>query len=284
MQFQVRAGHVHHRIRSLGTLERTCTVPVCRSQLSPLTVRRSLSNGSASRQQCRRQSSTGVSCSYDPRDPRDDGFGFRGSRIPFNNREAWRQQERMREAVQQQLQQRPAWQTLLVPAAGIGLLTLLFGPILFGLLTAGLAIGAAVTFSAASLFLIFPLIAGAFMIGGLGFGLSAGAFVLSGIVASVFNLALVGAGLAAGFALTNSLIKSALPGAPSSSSDRARSGRQSPAATRRPEAEIDVEAEVRDAEEREAAAAAAEQLREFDALLAERERQRQIDQGMRWKP
>ena len=76
---------------------------------------------------CRRQSSTGVSCSYDPRDPRDDGFGFRGSRTPFNNREAWRQQERMREAVQQQLQQRPAWQTLLVPAAGIGLLTVLFG-------------------------------------------------------------------------------------------------------------------------------------------------------------
>ncbi|CAL8472320.1 g11863 [Coccomyxa elongata] len=186
----------------------------------------------------------------------------------------------MREAVQQQLQQRPAWQTLLVPAAGIGLLTLLFGPILFGLLTAGLAIGAAVTFSAASLFLIFPLIAGAFMIGGLGFGLSAGAFVLSGIVASVFNLALVGAGLAAGFALTNSLIKSALPGGPSNS-DRASSGRQSSSATKRPEAEIDVEAEVRDAEEREAAAVAAEQLREFDALLAERERQRQIDQGMR---
>ncbi len=50
------------------------------------------------------------------------------------------------------------------------------------------------------------------------------------------------------------------------------------------QAEIDVEAEVRDAEEREAATVAAEQLREFDALLAERERQRQIDQGMRWKP
>ncbi len=50
------------------------------------------------------------------------------------------------------------------------------------------------------------------------------------------------------------------------------------------QAEIDVEAEVRDAEEREAAAVAAEQLREFDALLVERERQRQIDQGMRWKP
>lgn len=48
--------------------------------------------------------------------------------------------------------------------------------------------------------------------------------------------------------------------------------------------EIDVEAEVREAEEREAAAAAAEQLRDFDRLLAERERQRQIDQGMRWKP
>lgn len=62
------------------------------------------------------------------------------------------------------------------------------GPILFGLLTAGLAIGAAITFSAASLFFIFPLIASAFMLGGLGFGLSAGAFVLSGIVASVFNL------------------------------------------------------------------------------------------------
>lgn len=224
-----------------------------------------------------------MSCSYDPRDPRDGGFGFRSNRSPFNNREAWRQQERMREAVQQQLQQRPAWQTLLVPAAGIGLLTLLFGPILFGLMTAGLAIGAAVTFSAASLFLIFPLIAGAFMIGGLGFGLSAGAFVLSGIVASVLNLALVGAGLAAGFALTNSLIRSALPGA-QSNTDRARSGRKPSSATNRPEAEIDVEAEVRDAEEREAAAVAAEQLREFDALLAERERQRQIDQGMRWKP
>jgi hypothetical protein len=51
--------------------------------------------------------------------------------------------------------------------------------------------------------------------------------------------------------------------------------------------EIDVEAEVRDAEAREAreaSAAAAEELRKFDALLAERERQRQIEQGMRWKP
>lgn len=72
--------------------------------------------------------------------------------------------------------------------AGVKIGAMNAGPILFGLLTAGLAIGAAVTFSAASLFLIFPLIAGAFMIGGLGFGLSAGAFVLSGIVASVFNL------------------------------------------------------------------------------------------------
>ncbi len=39
----------------------------------------------------------------------------------------------MREAVQQQLQQRPAWQTLLVPAAGIGLITLLFGERFFGI-------------------------------------------------------------------------------------------------------------------------------------------------------
>lgn len=48
-----------------------------------------------------------------------------------------------------------------------------------------------------------------------------------------------------------------------------------------------MEAEVRDAEareEREASAAAAEELRKFDTLLAERERQRQIEQGMRWKP
>lgn len=49
--------------------------------------------------------------------------------------------------------------------------------------------------------------------------------------------ALVGAGLAAGFALTNSLIKSALPGAPSNCS-RAKSGRQSPSATRRPEVSV----------------------------------------------
>ena len=51
--------------------------------------------------------------------------------------------------------------------------------------------------------------------------------------------------------------------------------------------EIDVEAEKRDAaarEEKEASAAAAEELRRFDALLAERERLRQIEQGVRWKP
>lgn len=51
--------------------------------------------------------------------------------------------------------------------------------------------------------------------------------------------------------------------------------------------EIDVEAEVRDAEvreEEEASRRAAEELRRFDALLAERERERQIDQGTRWKP
>lgn len=33
----------------------------------------------------------------------------------------------MREVVQQQLEQRPAWQTLLLPAMGMGMLTLLFG-------------------------------------------------------------------------------------------------------------------------------------------------------------
>jgi hypothetical protein len=51
--------------------------------------------------------------------------------------------------------------------------------------------------------------------------------------------------------------------------------------------EIDVEAEVRDAEAREEAAvarAAAEELRRFDALLEERARERQVDQGTRWKP
>lgn len=51
--------------------------------------------------------------------------------------------------------------------------------------------------------------------------------------------------------------------------------------------EIDVEAEKRDAvarEEKEASAVAAEELRRFDALLAERERLRQIEQGVRWKP
>ncbi|EIE23383.1 hypothetical protein COCSUDRAFT_62919 [Coccomyxa subellipsoidea C-169] len=237
-----------------------------------------------------RQSSSGASCSYDPRDPKQEfrwgagGSSSPFSSSPFSSRDAQRQQERIRQAVQQQLQQRPAWQTLLVPAASLGLLTLLFGPILFGLLTAGLAIGAAITFSAASLFFIFPLIAGAFMLGGLGFGLSAGAFVLSGIVASVFNLALVGAGLAAGWALTNTLIRSALPGS-AGPNTRGAAGR--PAAGRSREVEIDVEAEKRDAaarEEKEASAAAAEELRRFDALLAERERLRQIEQGVRWKP
>jgi hypothetical protein len=53
---------------------------------------------------------------------------------------------------------------------------------------AGVAVGTALTFSAASLFLLFPLFAGVMAMGGLGFGLSAGAFVLSGILASAFNL------------------------------------------------------------------------------------------------
>ena len=59
---------------------------------------------------------------------------------------------------------------------------------LFGLLVAGVAIGAAFTVSAASLLLFLPLLGGAMMLGGFGFGLSAGAFVLTGIVASAFNL------------------------------------------------------------------------------------------------
>ena len=48
-----------------------------------------------------------------------------------------------------------------------------------------------------------------------------------------------------------------------------------------------VEVEVRDAEareEEELSRAAAEELRRFDALLAERERERQVEQGTRWKP
>lgn len=54
---------------------------------------------------------------------------------------------------------------------------------------------------------------------------------------SLVSQALVGAGLAAGFALTNSLIKAALPGAPSNS-DRGSSGRQSSFATKRPEVSL----------------------------------------------
>jgi hypothetical protein len=63
------------------------------------------------------------------------------------------------------------------------------GPLIFGLLAAGLAIGAAVTFSAASMFLLLPLLGGALLLGGVGVGLSAGAFLLPGLVLSFFNLA-----------------------------------------------------------------------------------------------
>ena len=62
------------------------------------------------------------------------------------------------------------------------------GPLIFGLLAAGLAIGMAVTFSAASMFLLLPLFGGALLLGGIGFGLSAGAFLLPGLVFSFFNL------------------------------------------------------------------------------------------------
>jgi hypothetical protein len=49
--------------------------------------------------------------------------------------------------------------------------------------------------------------------------------------------------------------------------------------------EIEVEAAVRDTDEDDDAVKMnAEELRRFDELLKERERQRQIDQGMRWKP
>ena len=50
---------------------------------------------------------------------------------------------------------------------------------------------------------------------------------------------------------------------------------------------IDVEAEIREAEEceqRETARAAEEDMARFDALLEERTRRRQVEQGTRWKP
>ena len=62
------------------------------------------------------------------------------------------------------------------------------GPLIFGLAAAGLAIGTAVTFSAASMFLLLPLFGFALALGGLGFGLSAGAFLLPGLFFSAFNL------------------------------------------------------------------------------------------------
>ena len=46
----------------------------------------------------------------------------------------------------------------------------------------------AVTFSAASMFLLLPLFGGALLLGGVGVGLSAGAFLLPGLVFSFFNL------------------------------------------------------------------------------------------------
>ena len=44
------------------------------------------------------------------------------------------------------------------------------------------------TFSAASMFLLLPLLGFALTLGGLGFGLSAGAFLLPGLFFSAFNL------------------------------------------------------------------------------------------------
>jgi hypothetical protein len=74
-----------------------------------------------------------VSCSYDP--DRKDRWGRASKRgnsswpqSPFfDSREARRQQELLRQQLQQEMQQRPPWQTMLLPALGLGFLTLLFG-------------------------------------------------------------------------------------------------------------------------------------------------------------
>ena len=49
-------------------------------------------------------------------------------------------------------------------------------------------------------------------------------------------------------------------------------------------AQIEVEAEVKDAEEDDLATMNEEELRRFDQLLKEREKLRQINLGTRWKP
>ena len=74
----------------------------------------------------------GASCSYDPQRNNEWRQSRGGSSswqedLFFNRAEAQRQQEFIRQRIEQQMQERPPWQTLLLPALGIGFATLLFG-------------------------------------------------------------------------------------------------------------------------------------------------------------
>ncbi|CAK0787758.1 hypothetical protein CVIRNUC_010980 [Coccomyxa viridis] len=189
-------------------------------------------------------------------------------------REVELQRQRLKELMQQQMQQRPAWQSLLLPAMGAGFFALLLGP-LFAVVLVAAALGASLVFSTAAFFLLVPLAVATLA---LTFGLSAGAFVIKGIAFSVFNLVVVGGALAAGFKLTSRLLGTTLQ----ESVDR-----QARAATSSSQpGTIDIEAKVideRGGEEEDVARMNAEALRRFDQELEGRAKQRDIDTGERWK-
>ncbi|CAL5224899.1 g7660 [Coccomyxa viridis] len=193
-------------------------------------------------------------------------------------REVELQRQRLQELVQQQMQARPAWQTMLLPALGAGFFVLLLGP-LFAVVLGAAALGASLVFSTAAFFILVPLALAALP---LTFGLFAGAFVVKGLVLTLLNVLLVGGALTAGFRLTTKLL---------GSTPRESVERQAQAARAQTKGGvIDIEAKVmedearQEREEESVAQMNAEELRRFDQELEARTRQRDIDMGRRWKP